>query len=119
MEPGSKRYKRDQSIESNFHSAGLDDDEQSEQLSEHSNFDSEAETVASVKDPPEDEYELLDLWVLGPPGLLRFVMKLNIEDKIALMDWCLESESWFVSGFILDSEPLLFRALRDEERWGF
>ena len=112
MEPAAKRIK--QYHESFEYDAESDDNEQLEQLSVHSGFDSEAETLASLKDPPEDEYELLDWWVLGPPGPLSFVMKLNVEDELALSDWCLESESWFVSGYILDSEPLLFKAQRDE-----
>ena len=95
MEPAAKRLK--QHHESFEYDPGSDDDEQLEQL----------------------EYELFDWWVLGPPGPLSFAMKLNVEDELKLSYWCLECESRFSSGFILDSEPLLFRAQRDEERWGF
>ena len=119
MEPPYKKFRLEDIAVFNFEAAETVDDEQSDVLSDHGNFDSEAGTVASSQDPPDDHYELLDWWVVGPSGPGCFLMKLNVEDEMTLTDWCLVSESWFPGGYILDSEPLLFRAQRDEERWGF
>ena len=119
MEPPYKKFRLEDIAVFNFEAAETNDDEQSDVLSDHGDFDSEAETVASSQDPPDDHYELLDWWVVGPSGPGCFLMKLNVEDEMTLTDWCLVSESWFPGGYILDSEPLLFKAQRDEERWGF
>ena len=56
-------------------------------------------------------------WAKGHDGLETFLMLVEADLEYNLGEWCRESNEPFCCGWVMNSEPLLFLALEQEQSW--